>query len=659
MFDTKSWDKIYQQELQKRAGKNTTSGEGTGLLGESEFVEQFEVQDGDSSGDSNDESNISLKKLWKKDKSAFFKRLLKLSPYYVLPISTWLPEYSWKNNIVDDIIAGVGVACMLIPQGLAYALLAGVPPIMGLYTAWMPVIIYALMGTSRHVAFGPDALGSLLVGLMLKKTSEMDIDPVLQASAYAFFCGLIALFMGIFSFGFLDSILSRPLLAGFVNAVAVIILVRQLHPFFGLPKPGEDITEAWEIVEDFFHKLHYINWTTFSIGIFCLVLLFGLRIVKTNFPEWKFMKFVIGNLVVVVWGILFGYFTDINVTQGVALLGEVPNVFPVPRVPSLDLQSVNANFYDALIMTIIGFVETIVACKIYASKHSYRISPNRELVAMGLANFIGSFFQTFPTFGSLPRSAMADSLNARSQLYNLIASVFVLVSILYLDILFYYLPRVVMSSILIVAAIALLELEDLHFLWSIRAYKEVFLMAAIFILTIFLGVDLGIFIGIGVSLFMVVRHSSTPHISIMGKSADGSWSDVTTDSNSKLIPGTLVVSIDESLYFANIDQVKDMFKRIQFYGSHLVHPGEKRTDVEPLQNIIIRANGITDIDASAIQTLWQMLEEYEKDHIFVSFVGLRPTIKVKFVHAGLIGALGGDRLFDTIEDALQYTRKDK
>jgi MFS superfamily sulfate permease-like transporter len=184
----------------------------------------------------------------------------------------------------------------------------------------------------------------------------------------------------------------------------------------------------------------------------------------------------------------------------------------------------------------VGFVESIVAVKIYASKHNYSISPNRELVAMGAANFIGSFFHTYPAFGSLTRSAVGDFLGARSQLFSFISAAIVLVTILALGPIVYYLPRVTMSAIIMIAAYSLIELHDLLFLWKLKAWKEISLLVSTFLITFTLGVDLGIFIGIGISLMLVIAHTSVPHITILGKDSSGSWVDASRDSRADIDP---------------------------------------------------------------------------------------------------------------------------
>eukprot|EP01125_Pyxidicula_operculata_P012514 TRINITY_DN4109_c0_g1_i2.p2 TRINITY_DN4109_c0_g1~~TRINITY_DN4109_c0_g1_i2.p2 ORF type:complete len:245 (-),score=38.52 TRINITY_DN4109_c0_g1_i2:705-1439(-) len=212
-----------------------------------------------------------------------------------------------------------------------------------------------------------------------------------------------------------------------------------------------------------------------------------------------------------------------------------------------------------------------------------------------------------------------------------------------------------MSSIITVAAISLFEFHDLIFLWKIRAWKDIILLFLTFAITVTLGVDLGIFISIGISILMVVRHTSLPHIAILGKNESNKWVDVSSDHHAKITPGILIVRVDEALYFANMEQIKDMFKRIEQFGSHLAHPTDDNLQV-PLKAIIIHAGNISKMDASAMEILSEMMAEYQKNGIFVCFVKLRPKLKISFLQSGIIGALGGDRIFSTTEEALTYVK---
>lgn len=594
-----------------------------------------------------------IEMLKNEDKWEILKEVGKRCPYYVFPIMLWLPSYNWRASLLPDVIAGIGVAFMLIPQALSYALLAGVPPEMGLYTAWSPLIVFACMTTSRGAAYGPDALASLLVGLTIQ--NYPDVDSALLASSYALLCGIILLLLGIFRFGFLDHVLSRPLLSGFVNAVAIIILIEQINGFFGLPKPTHHMEFSWQKLYYSLTHLYMINWTTFLTGLMCLYLLFGQRIVMHYFPQLTFLKYIIGTFVVVVVTIIMSYSMDFERNK-VAILNKVDSAFPIPRVPIMSVTTLARDLGSTAVIVIVGFIESIVAIKIYAQKKGYQISQNRELVALGAANIIGSFFRIYPTFVSLPRSAMADFLGASTQLYTFVTAFIILLAILFGGPLFYYLPIVAMNSIIIVAATSLFEFHDLLFLIKIRAWADVLLLIVTFVMTLALGVDIGIFVGIAISLVMVVKHTTYPHISLLGKDPNKKWVDVFVDKDTKIISGVIVVKVDDALYFGNVGRFKEMVKRIETFGSQFAHPTDQKHK-EKVTAIVIHAKNISEMDASATQELYEMVKEYEKNSIFVCFVKLRAHLKQPFVMAGIIGPKGGDISFDSTNAAMKYIQK--
>jgi len=247
-------------------------------------------------------------------------------------------------------------------------------------------------------------------------------------------------------------------------------------------------------------------------------------------------------------------------------------------------------------------------------------------------------------------------MGCRSELYSFVLSFLVLITILFLAQFFAYLPKVVMSAIIIIAAYSLLELHDIVFLWKVKAWKDLILLIFTFFITIIVGVDLGIFIGMGISLLLVVRHTSFPRVSLLAQDEHGKWVDATTP-NTHSLDGIIVVRIEEALYFANMEQIKDMFKRIEIFGRKDAHPADegRKGDV-PTGAIIIHAKNIQDVDASAMQIMFEMIHEYQKRNVFVSFVKLKPGLLKYFFRAGILNSVSGDRLFSSMEEAVKFVR---
>jgi high affinity sulfate transporter 1 len=592
----------------------------------------------------------------KHEDQTFWAKVKIRFPYYV-PVAGWLPNYSVKKSLFKDVVAGLAVSSLLIPQVLAYAILANLPPAMGLYSAFMPVLVYGLMGTSRQLAMGPDAVGSLMVALIVAQNVDPDdpnsLNAVDLARVLSFVGGIFLFVLGMVRVGFLDNVISRPLLSGFVNAVAVTIIIEQWDTLFGLPANSE---HSWHKLVYVIEHFYQAQWLTFMIGVISIFLLVLFRVSKKVFkdnPRLYFLRFLPESLIVVIAGIIISATLRLD-NYNVRILGDFNSSFPTPSFPPLEISTLQVAIFPAISVAIVGFVESIIVAKLYALRHNYQVSPNRELVATGLANVLGSFFGSYPAFGSLTRTSLADMMGATSQVYGFVTSIVVLLTILFAGPLFYYLPKVVMAAIIMVAATGLIELEDIVFMTKVRAYRDIFLFFLTFLLTIFLGIDQGIFISIGISVFLVIKHTTVPHVTVLGRVGETSkYKDVSTHPDAHLTPGVLIVRIEEALYFANVTQVKELFARIERLGSRTVHPAEKR-DVPKLRAIIIHAGYIASMDASALQVLHEMMDNYRQRNVFVCFVKLKGSLKVNFVRSGIIEPTGGDTVYDSIDAAANY-----
>eukprot|EP01120_Amphizonella_sp_Union-15-10_P010865 TRINITY_DN4503_c0_g1_i1.p1 TRINITY_DN4503_c0_g1~~TRINITY_DN4503_c0_g1_i1.p1 ORF type:complete len:652 (-),score=114.26 TRINITY_DN4503_c0_g1_i1:35-1990(-) len=575
-------------------------------------------------------------------------------PYYI-PILFWMPNYQWRRDLPKDLIAGLGVAFMLIPQSLAYSSLAGLPPIIGLYTALIPLFVYTIFGTSKQMSIGPDALGSLLVGVTLAESEKIltEDEKVIVAHALAFVTGLFLFTLGLLRVGFVDNVLSRPLLCGFVNAVACIILCDQLNPLFGI-LVDPSIGHGWPRALYAFKNIKQTYVPTLLFGIVTIGILVGIQIIKKTFGNrFGFLKYIPQTLVVVILGIVirYGARNDAHIGR-IRILGNISQSFPVPTFPHvIDHDFLTEFVSPSIIIGIIGFVESIVVAKLYSTKHHYSISANRELISLGMTNFIGSFFRIYPTFGSLPRSAVADNMGAQTQLFNSVAGCVILAVVLYFGQFFTYLPNVVMAAIIIVAAVLLLEFEDIIFLWKIRSWTGLLQLAFTFFITFILGPELGIFINICISIFLVIKHTTAPSLSILGKLPDGRYRDISSNPDAEKIPGILIVRIQTPLYFANIAKLKHMLFKIEKLGSATAHPTEANFVKPPeTKAVLLHVKYATDVDSSALETLHEMAHAYEHRGIYFGFIKLLPHLVSPFLAAGIVSSQ--DKLFSSIEKAV-------
>eukprot|EP01133_Synstelium_polycarpum_P008427 gene8427-9913_t len=619
-------------------------------------------------------------------------------PRYV-PILNWLRSYT-RQDAIGDILSSITVAIMLVPQGLAYSILAGLPPIYGLYSGWLPLVIYAFMGSCRQLAVGPEALLSVLLGSILlgfssneawrgeviqhinygNATEEM--KPAIEAAAIgealamvsqslAFLVGVISFLLGVFQFGFLGSIISRWVLSGFINAVALIIAISQLDALIGITSethagPYQKFWFACKAIvgqaED--HDTHspiHIQQATIILSICCIIFLFAMRIVKQmlvkkGFPNAKYIPEI---MIVVIASIVFIAITkldakDSNGKAKIPALGYMDGGFPIPRFPKLDMDELRSLLPQAFLIVIVGFVEATAVSKALATKHNYNISSNRELVAFGSANMLGSIFRSYPVFSSIPRTAIQDTAGSRTCLSGFLTSNLLLITCLFLTGLFTHLPKATMAAIIFVAAFGLLELHEILFLWKTRSWGDIVQFMVALLSTFILEVELGILISVGMCIFLVLRHSSSPHVySVLGRvPGTNRFKDVAKFPEAEPIEGILLIRIDEVLYFANIGQFKQLLSEIERMMDKAA--AEAGSGSTPLQSIVINVCNIPIVDASALLTLQEMVEAYHKRQVKVAFVQMSDRIKESFRKSGLYDIVTPQLIFESNYEAVTF-----
>jgi SulP family sulfate permease len=393
-----------------------------------------------------------------------------------------------------DIVAGITVGAMVIPQGLAYAALAGLPPVIGLYTSFFTLLTYSFFGTCGQLSVAPDAMTAILVRSFLAELEGesgeakgmstgsaaggsnsssggyfeyvepnwSEQDSLVITSGLSLISGLILLLLGVVRAGFIDNVLSRAVLRGFVTAAAIIIVIEQLPVFCSIFLPVESL--EWHAHDKLLFLLEHFgetHWLNFFIGVGGVGFLYAVKFLK---PRFKLMSYVPEVAILVMFGILFAFLGDYP-KQELPVLGSFGNAgFHKPHLPAiayLKFSQVQSLIPAALVISLIGFVESIVCVKELTAKHHYLVSSNRELFALGASNFVASFFQSFPAFGSLPRSFVNHAAGARSPLSSFLSAMIVAIIILFLLPVFSYLPKVIMASIIIVAAIALIEVQGI------------------------------------------------------------------------------------------------------------------------------------------------------------------------------------------------------
>ncbi len=540
-----------------------------------------------------------------------------------------MPGYR-KSDLKGDLSAGLTVGVMLIPQGMAYAMIAGMPPIYGLYAATIPIILYALLGTSRQLAVGPVAMVSLLtsagVGAIAEVGSENYIGLVI---VLALLVGVLQFVLGIFRLGFMVNFLSHPVISGFTSAAAIVIGLSQLKHLLGINMPrGEHLHE---ILMGAYQHIGETNLLTLAIGIGGILLI---QLVK----RWN--KSIPGSLLAVVAGILLVWGLGLH-EQGVKIVGKVPGGLPGFGIPAFDLGTLQQLLPIGLAIALVGFMESIAVAKAMQSRHrNYKLDANQELVALGAANIGGAFFSSFPVTGGFSRTAVNDQAGARTGLSSLISAALVIITLLFLTPLFEFLPNAILAAVIMVAVFGLIDYKEAKHLW--HSNRSDFAMWIVtFLATLFVGIEQGIGLGVILSLALVIYRTTRPHIAVLGR-VPGSdfYRNVERFSNLEQRPDILIVRFDAQLYFANVNYFRDAIEELAIQKG------------DALKAIVLNAESINNLDSSGAHALEELIDLYREQGIAVYFVSVKGPVRDAMSKAHLIEKIGGQHFFLSNQQAV-------
>ena len=548
-----------------------------------------------------------------------------------LPILEWLPHYK-KEYFKGDLAAGLTVGVLLIPQGMAYALIAGLPPVYGLYAALVPQVVYAVLGTSRQLAVGPVALDSLLVAAGLGSLSISGPEEyILLAISLSFMVGLLQITMGFLQMGFVVAFLSKPVISGFTSAAAIIIGLSQIKYFLGINILQSN--QIQKIVVATISSFNQINYYSLLLGIAALVLLHLLR---------KFYPKIPSVILVVLLSILFSKFFKWE-NQSIELVGSIPAGLPHFEIPQISAIRLSELFPIALTLSLVAYLEAISLGKAFEEKNKTQyLNPNQELIALGGSNLVGAFFQSYPITGGFSRTAVNDQAGAKSGVALLISALVVGCILLFLTPWFYYLPKTILAAIIIRAVSRLVDINYAAKLF--RNHKEeFFILLFTFLATLFLGIKEGVLLGVLFSLLHLVYRTSKPHFAILGKIKDTPYFR-----NIKRFPemavvreDLLIIRFDGQLYFGNIQYFKTLVEEeIQ----------KKQTTIK---GFVLNAEAIHYIDATATSQLITLFESLQQKGIRVLIAGAIGPTRDRIFKSKLIDTLKAQNLFINTEDAVQ------
>jgi sulfate permease, SulP family len=545
----------------------------------------------------------------------------------LLPILSWGPNYR-RGDFRSDLTAGLTVGAMLVPQAMAYALLAGLPPEIGLYAATIPVIVYALFGTSRQLAVGPVAIVSLLTATALAPLVEEGTAGYLGAAALlALMVGVIHIVMGIGRLGFLVNFLSHSVLVGFTAAAAIIIGFSQVKHIFGISTESKD--HFYETVLEVVANLGDTNATTLVLGTIALVTLYTLKKVAPLVP---------GALIVVVGSILAVEVFDLQ-SRGVSVVGDIPDNLPAFGLPDFDGSLFGSLLGTAFVITIVGFMESVAVAKVYARRNRYELVPNNELFGLGAANVASGLFGGYPVTGGFSRTAVNATAGARTPLASIITAGLVLATIAFLTPLFTSLPNAALGAIIIMAVIGLVDIGQMRHIAEVKK-SDLIALGIAFFATLSLGIEIGIGVAIVASMLIVFARMSMPHSAVLGH-IDGttSYRNVERFPEAKTVDGVRLVRIDSELSFVNAASVKKL----------LVEHAEAVTD-EP-RALVLDASGINDLDVTGAEMLHELLVEVADRGVVLHLADVKGPVRDVLRRAGIWDELAG-RIHTSTADAV-------
>ena len=549
----------------------------------------------------------------------------------LIPILEWLPNYN-SSRFKGDFIAGITVSIILIPQGIAYALIAGIPPIYGLYCALVPQLVYAIFGSSRQVAIGPVAMDSLIVATGVSTLALAGSDSYIAiAILLAFMVGSIQFLLGVFRLGFIVNFLSKPVISGFTSAVALTIGINQFRNLFGVDFVQSD--QIQYVLEDVWFNIIDFNVHTTVIGLISVGVIILLRKINKKIPN---------ALLVVVVGILTIRYLGEEFSD-VAIVKDIPSGLPSFSFPEMDISQIKELLPIALTLVMVGYLETIsIGKSLEAKQDEYKLRPNQELIALGLSNIIGSWFKAYPSTSSFSRSAINQESGATTGMASLVSVVMVLLTLLFLTPLFYHLPKTVLAAIIIVAVFGLVNIKEAIFLWKANNL-DFWLLVVTFFSTLLFGIEYGIMIGVGLSLIILIFRTSRPYVAELGKVPDSDFyrnrerfSEVILDDE------VLVFRFDAQLFYAN--------------ASYFIETLELMVEEKGplLKLIVLDAESINRVDSTGVEMLKERIRFYHKKNILFYFAGVKGPVRDHLFRGKILDIITLDHFYMRVNGAVNY-----
>ncbi|XP_032068281.1 solute carrier family 26 member 10 [Thamnophis elegans] len=611
-----------------------------------------------------------------------------------LPIASWLPKYQPKKWLLGDLVSGLTVGVVHIPQGMAFALLTSVAPIYGLYTSFFPALLYLLFGTGRHVSTGTFAVVSLMTGSVVERlvpipqhsngTGPAEV-PLLErqrievAAAVAFFMGLLMVMMFLLHLGFLSTYLSEPVVKAFTSAAALHVVVSQLQSLLGisLPRPNGYFA-IFKTLASVVEALPLTNMAELLISGLCLAVLVPIKEINHRYRSRMWVP-IPGEIIMVLLATGICFASSLNTHYNVQIVGHLPAGFPQPQLPALHL--LPQVLGDTVALAFVAYAISVSLAMIYAEKYHYVIDPNQELLAHGVSNLVSSLFTCFPSSATLATTNILESTGGHTQLSGLFTSAIVLIVLIWIGPLFHYLPKAVLACINVTSLRQMfLQFRDLPELWRI-SHVDFAVWMVTWLSVVILSVDFGLAVGVVFSMMTVVCRTQRAECSVLGRAADTEiYQPVKYNSKCFEIPGVKILSYQAPIYYGNRGFFKDIVSKLVGLQQDWEHPEDSQfnsrikmdiTTVDSsvcvlekklssgldVQAVIFDCSGISFVDSSGARLLIQVCVECQKAGIQIHLSACNANVLETLRFCGLMHHLTPQQIFVTVHDAVSYLQQ--
>ncbi|XP_058191902.1 sulfate transporter 1.3-like [Rhododendron vialii] len=577
-------------------------------------------------------------------------RKLVLGLQALFPILDWGRDYN-RSKFMGDLIAGLTIASLAIPQDIGYAKLANLDPQYGLYSSFVPPLVYAFMGSSRDIAIGPVAVVSLLLGTLLRN----EIDPSNKdeyrrlAFTATFFAGITQVTLGVLRLGFLIDFLSHAAIVGFMAGAAITIGLQQLKGFLGITTftKKTDIVSVMHSVLTSVH--HGWNWQTILIGVSFLVFLLITKYIGKKNRKWFWVP-AIAPLISVFFATLFVFITHAD-KHGVAIVHDIKKGVNPASANQIYFTGryLLKGFRIGVVAGMIALTESIAIGRTFAAVKDYELDGNKEMVALGTMNVIGSMTSCYVATGSFSRTAVNFMAGCNTAVSNIVMSFVLLLTLLLITPLFKYTPNAVIASIIVSAVIGLIDIEAMILIWKIDKLDFIACMGAFFGV-VFVSVEIGLLIAVGISFAKILLQVTRPRTALLGKlPMTCVYRNIQQYPDATKVPGILIVRVDSAIYFSNSNYVKERILRWLIDEEEQVK-ANKQTRI---QYLIVQMSPVTDIDTSGIHALKELHRTLQKREIQLVLANPGQAVIDKLYASGFANLIGDNKIFLTVADAVQ------